>query len=258
MTWNKGIEYLILRDFGSTEAFALALQDAVADMPTPGYVWLVQELLGHQHKLAIKTTLGSGTILIPARQQGEQSLAFEEEKVVDLPELPEERPMGVPGGRKAEPSVEKPWEATPSESESTFVPPFSSEFDSGRPSRPSTSSASDSSPTSSSSSTSSPSDPTSTSSSKPVSSSSSVDPSGHVWRQILQPLACLSVHEHAYLQDYGFGGKEEYARAWLAAVDWNKVWMNTSKRHDKLGWSPIPGKDQDRLKAATKPKEAYR
>jgi hypothetical protein len=136
MSWNKGIEYLIRRDFGSTADFALALQDTVRDMPTSGYVWLVQELLGHEHKLALKTTLGSGTILIPARQQGEQSMAFEEEEVMALPELPEERPTGEPGGKNRPDVVEKPWEATPSEEVSTFVPPFSSEFDSGRPSRP--------------------------------------------------------------------------------------------------------------------------
>jgi Fe-Mn family superoxide dismutase len=256
MSWNKGIEYLIRRDFGSTADFALALQDTVRDMPTSGYVWLVQELLGHEHKLALKTTLGSGTILIPARQQGEQSMAFEEEEVMALPELPGERPTGEPGGKNRPDVVEKPWEATPSEEVSTFVPPFSSEFDSGRPSRP------DDIPNPSSplrSTSRSPSTTPSVSSSlSPSPSPPKTDPSGHVWRQIIQPLACLSVHERVYLQDYGFGGKEEYARAWLATVDWNKVWMNTSKRHEKLGWSPIPVKEQEKLKKVTKPKDSYR
>lgn len=41
--------------------------------------------------------------------------------------------------------------------------------------------------------------------------------------QSLHPLACISVHPHCYLGDYGLWGRDEYVRKWWAAVDWKKV-----------------------------------
>lgn len=43
-----------------------------------------------------------------------------------------------------------------------------------------------------------------------------------VGRSIL-PLACISLHPHCYLADYGVWGREEYVRRWFGAVDWKKV-----------------------------------
>ncbi|GAA5983548.1 hypothetical protein JCM10908_000329 [Rhodotorula pacifica] len=39
----------------------------------------------------------------------------------------------------------------------------------------------------------------------------------------LHPLACISVHQHCYLEDYGLWGRDEYVRKWWNAVDWTKV-----------------------------------
>ncbi|KAM0791496.1 hypothetical protein ACM66B_005949 [Microbotryomycetes sp. NB124-2] len=39
----------------------------------------------------------------------------------------------------------------------------------------------------------------------------------------LYPLACLSVHPHCYIHDYGVWGREEYVKNWWSAVDWRKV-----------------------------------
>ncbi|KAK4046528.1 hypothetical protein OIV83_005980 [Microbotryomycetes sp. JL201] len=39
----------------------------------------------------------------------------------------------------------------------------------------------------------------------------------------LYPLACVSVHPHCYLQDYGVWGREQYVKNWWSAVDWRKV-----------------------------------
>ncbi|GAA6006945.1 hypothetical protein JCM10207_009148 [Rhodosporidiobolus poonsookiae] len=39
----------------------------------------------------------------------------------------------------------------------------------------------------------------------------------------LHPLACVSVHPHCYLEDYGLWGRDEYVRKWWGAVDWRKV-----------------------------------
>lgn len=43
------------------------------------------------------------------------------------------------------------------------------------------------------------------------------------------PLACISLHPHCYLADYGVWGREEYVRRWWGAVDWAKVEENYSK-----------------------------
>lgn len=39
----------------------------------------------------------------------------------------------------------------------------------------------------------------------------------------LTPLFCLSVHEHAWLYDYGVWGKEEYLTRFWNALDWARV-----------------------------------
>ncbi|POY74672.1 Fe-Mn family superoxide dismutase [Rhodotorula taiwanensis] len=39
----------------------------------------------------------------------------------------------------------------------------------------------------------------------------------------LHPLACISVHPHCYLEDYGLWGRDEYVKSWWGAVDWTKV-----------------------------------
>ncbi|KAL9939480.1 hypothetical protein V8E36_001297 [Tilletia maclaganii] len=41
--------------------------------------------------------------------------------------------------------------------------------------------------------------------------------------ETLFPLLCLSVHEHAWMTDYGLWGKEEYLRNFWEAVDWGVV-----------------------------------
>ncbi|GAA5827487.1 hypothetical protein JCM3770_005253 [Rhodotorula araucariae] len=41
--------------------------------------------------------------------------------------------------------------------------------------------------------------------------------------QSLHPLACINVHPHCYLEDYGLWGRDEYVRKWWGAVDWQKV-----------------------------------
>ena len=41
---------------------------------------------------------------------------------------------------------------------------------------------------------------------------------------VLYPLMCLSVHEHAWLSaGYGIWGKEEYVRRFWSVVDWSKI-----------------------------------
>lgn len=39
----------------------------------------------------------------------------------------------------------------------------------------------------------------------------------------LTPLFCISVHEHAWMPDYGVWGKEEYLKRFWTVLDWGKV-----------------------------------
>ncbi|KZT62371.1 manganese and iron superoxide dismutase [Calocera cornea HHB12733] len=41
--------------------------------------------------------------------------------------------------------------------------------------------------------------------------------------QSLNPIMCISVHEHAWLHDYGVWGKEEYLKRFWTVLDWDKV-----------------------------------
>ncbi|KAK4692650.1 superoxide dismutase, Fe-Mn family, partial [Phenoliferia sp. Uapishka_3] len=43
------------------------------------------------------------------------------------------------------------------------------------------------------------------------------------------PLACISLHPHCYLADYGVWGREEYVRNWFEHVDWKKVEASYAK-----------------------------
>lgn len=42
-------------------------------------------------------------------------------------------------------------------------------------------------------------------------------------KSTIHPLACLSMHERAYLDTFGHGGKLEYFRRWLHALDFDKL-----------------------------------
>lgn len=45
----------------------------------------------------------------------------------------------------------------------------------------------------------------------------------HGYGDKLTPLFCLSVHEHAWLHDYGVWGKEEYLKNFWNVLDWGRV-----------------------------------
>ncbi|EJT97589.1 manganese and iron superoxide dismutase [Dacryopinax primogenitus] len=60
--------------------------------------------------------------------------------------------------------------------------------------------------------------------------------------QTLNPIFCISVHEHCWLKDYGVWGKEEYLKQFWTVLDWGKV----SRYHER--WV-------ERNDAATSPKK---
>ncbi|KAI9658842.1 MAG: hypothetical protein M1831_003868 [Alyxoria varia] len=42
------------------------------------------------------------------------------------------------------------------------------------------------------------------------------------------PVLCVNVWEHAYVYDFGVGGKPGFLESWWERVDWEKVWRNCS------------------------------
>lgn len=52
----------------------------------------------------------------------------------------------------------------------------------------------------------------------------------YVFGQEVYPLACISLHEHAWLSaGLGVWGKEAYVSRWLSALDWEKVALTYEK-----------------------------
>lgn len=47
------------------------------------------------------------------------------------------------------------------------------------------------------------------------------------------PLLCVSTWEHAWLHDYGVGGKAAYLRAWWDKIDWDVVRQNATITEDQ-------------------------
>jgi len=57
----------------------------------------------------------------------------------------------------------------------------------------------------------------------------------------LNPIMCISVHEHAWLHDYGVWGKETYLKRFWAVCDWVKIsenhnhWVNLNLNNPESG-----------------------
>jgi Fe-Mn family superoxide dismutase len=47
---------------------------------------------------------------------------------------------------------------------------------------------------------------------------------------LILPILGLNVWEHAYVTDYGSGGKQQYLKNWWAAINWRRVLEGTVRR----------------------------
>jgi len=52
----------------------------------------------------------------------------------------------------------------------------------------------------------------------------------------ITPVLCVSTWEHAFLHDFGVGGKRRYLEAWWEAVDWEVVWARCVKGDERGGY----------------------
>jgi superoxide dismutase len=179
-------------------------------MSSSGFLWLVQEVdplpsstasSGGTDDLAVLATYGSGTMLVRAgelvhdRSKGFMS-GLTEEGLVHL----ESRPWWMTGEND---NQNKKNSEHGSSSEPNQPPlPFGN------------SSSLDPSPARAESSS---------------SNLPSTDSSIARGYKRLVPLACLSMHEHAFMVDHGIWGKAEYVRAWMNNLDWELVEKRMAK-----------------------------
>lgn len=171
-------------------------------MSGSGYLWIVQEVdpaesisesASSSDNLAVLATYGSGTLLV---QGGE---------------LVHDNSRGFLSGLTEEGLVHlesRPYWMTNTQTETDAASNGSSSSkDANQPSLPFPRLDTDASPSPS------------------RSASNSVEDDGRITRSYkrLLPLACLSLHEHAYMVDHGVWGKPEYVRGWMNNLDWDLV-----------------------------------
>lgn len=167
------------------------------------YVWLVTDPSGN---LGVVGTYAGGTVLVKERHQMGYGVYAG-------------RDLRVLGER-----VEAPAAAAPA-SEDAAAAGSSSEQDQASPASAWESVSSPSSRSNNNNKASSPSTLLSEGSLSPSTILSAGLSAHHGARvgQSLHPLACISVHQHCYLEDYGLWGRDDYVQKWWGAVDWKKV-----------------------------------
>ncbi|CAO1629178.1 unnamed protein product [Sympodiomycopsis kandeliae] len=179
--------------FGSVTQFKNAFTSAALGMSGSGYLWLVWDVTAR--KLGIVPTYGAGTILVQKRQQR------------------------GPAGFEAQASLTEEQIAKSSSSSDSTQETSNSD----QPSQ-----ETEKGPLSSSSSRV-PQETIDRISNVAQDSPSTYAESNQPRDRILTPVMCLSVNEHAWMNDWGVTGKQEYLVRFWDAIDWNRVESLMSK-----------------------------
>lgn len=203
---SVALRHAIVNQFGSVGQLKSNFSAAALGMMTSGWIWLVMD---QQMRLAVIPTYGAGTILVRSRQQRtpRSGLVVGEARKTSSsaynPNLQQARPVSPPPVKA--PKNSRP---TPSARSYSTAPSTSSSFPEIVDTRSTTADARA---------------PFDNSKSAPV-------PGGNLFHygERLSPLLCVSVHEHAWMMDYGVWGKEEYLARFWNVVDWAAV----SQTHD--------------------------
>ena len=207
------IEEHLVASFGSNSGFEQTVLGYAEGMTSSGWLWLVQERNGGKEDLAIVATYGAGTLLVcagqPIRGKSAQALrdiglsnqghVFEEEAI----RAPVSETTAAEGGESQQRAFSTSAPTAAAESAPygsagglSHRQPTGSAFGSHAPSR-------------------SKGPPTTPTSGRPTNLLTVANE--------LVPLACLSLHEHAYFPTHGVWGKRPYVQAWLSALDWEKI-----------------------------------
>lgn len=216
------LQHAIKTEFGSLAQLKSNLSAAALGMMTSGWIWLVMDT---GRRLAIVPTYGSGTVLVRSRQQ-----MVPRHLAPSVERLPNSRPGSLestsgPSGSSRLTSSSTTSSSTPPNPTSA-THPFdrqgqtrklgSNQNDTDKPAADSLFDASGNV------------GPGSSSASNALANSGySLHPTTtgplHHYGDKLSPLFCVSVHEHAWLHDYGVWGKEEYLTRFWNALDWGRV-----------------------------------
>ncbi|KAH7344877.1 Manganese/iron superoxide dismutase [Rhizoctonia solani] len=204
----------IKNDFGSLTHLKSTMSAAALGMTSSGWVWLVQDANG---LLGVVPTFGAGTVLVRNRMHRSPSFA----PVVGESAVPKP----APGSSAGSPT---PSATSPSSGSTTPRTPFKPALDKSR--TPSVREYANGP-------------------AQPQAPAYNPGDINNIFGQshitdftkigdILNPLFCISVHEHAWMSSgYGVWGKEPYLQRFWTVLDWEKVsrisetWMGSSVQH---------------------------
>lgn len=193
---NLGIKLLgdIRTNFGSLAQLKSTFSAAAMGMMNSGWVWLVTDEKGN---LEVVATFGAGTLLVRSRTHL---------RIAGHPILGESIDSTYKSHSVGQPKKRTPLSAT--------RPGYPQPYPTPNPSEPSgyTSPASTSHHIYSNALL------------TPTDQAKQADKERNIPGDILTPLLCLSVYEHAWVGGgYGVWGKEEYLKQFWTVVDWNRV-----------------------------------
>ncbi|KZT41126.1 manganese and iron superoxide dismutase [Sistotremastrum suecicum HHB10207 ss-3] len=211
--YKAQFRHIATANFGSLENMKNSMIAAAMGMTTSGWLWLVVD---GEHQLGIVATFGAGTLLVRSRQQ----------------RIPPQRPIPratLPARNSQSSGVT----AADAERQSNIASPTSGVARPPPPLNPHSPSRAASNNTVALADA----NPSYVNSYKSWVSGVTTDPSERGFSQktgeTLNPLLCISIHEHAWLgSDYGIWGKEEYLKRFWSVVDWAKVAENY------MAWTP--------------------
>ncbi|KDN50037.1 hypothetical protein RSAG8_01373, partial [Rhizoctonia solani AG-8 WAC10335] len=187
-------------DFGSLTHLKSTMSAAALGMSSSGWVWLVQDANG---LLGVVPTFGAGTVLVRNRMHRSPLFTTLVGETID-PRLPPESSASSPPPPTTSPFSGSTIPRTPQNTiDKSRIPPVREYANGpGQPQGPSYSSG---------------------------------DINNNILNQayitdftkigdVLNPLFCISVHEHAWLSSgYGVWGKEPYLQKFWTVLDWEKV-----------------------------------
>lgn len=211
MTWDRlpqpepplPLLHAIEAQWGSFAAFKDAFSATATGMSASGWLWLVRDQQGN---LGIVPTHGAGTVLVQNRVQKQLGAHFAASIATDaqgnpLQSAQEQSAQKAQQQRKAPPQPQQPRQP---QQQAQQQPPFGSPAAPGAPRSFSSSAIA------------------------PMIDAAAqrrhgAQPNEARIGELLQPLLCLSLHEHAWLPDHGMLGQEQYLRLFWECVNWQRV-----------------------------------
>lgn len=206
MSYPHKVEEHIIASFGSNSGFEQTVLGHAEGMTSSGWLWLVQERNGGTEDLAVVATYGAGTLLVQDGQpiRGRSAQDFRHMGLNDQGQVfQEDEARTSPAAASSETSL---GQRTFSTSPSTSAEEASSSRLRHHVTQPSAFGTGASQREGGAGARGGP---------RPTNLLTAANE--------LVPLACLSLHEHAFVPTHGVWGKRAYVETWLSALDWEKI-----------------------------------